>query len=305
MHLVENPYDSGRASGSRAKPLSILAPSFLAIALAGCLEDPGKKDKSIRFSEFPSAVSASPDNPAKVSGVVESGEGLDSIIVTLDDEDGRRLSRARVMHDGETRYRFNDFEFGFAASQCDGIYVATFTAYAGAESISKTVEITLLRARDCDAPPGTPLTAVSLSMGAQANARYGSSLDLDEPRVMLAAAARSAAGDVDLIYANSFADDTDKLWSPNTAKDNVSFMSGWSVYNTTSFLKVTGVAFNSVTTAEQLAALWKPAAAVTSSLAVTAGDMVVAKSNAGKLVLISIMSHIPGEAGIIEIKVAK
>jgi hypothetical protein len=142
-------------------------------------------------------------------------------------------------------------------------------------------------------------------MGAQENATLGSSIDLDVPKVLLASAAKTAAADVDLVYANSFADDADKLWSPKTANDNVDFMSGWSVYNTTRFHKVTGVTFASVNTASELAALWKPSIAINTSITVVPGDLIIAETDKGKIVLIDIVSQSAGETGSINIKVAK
>lgn len=282
-----------------------LAIAALAFALTGCLEEATEPEKGIEFSGFPSSVSATPASPAKVSGNITAGTALDSVVVTLTDANGASMARNKYATSGKTQYAVDGLEFSFNASACIGTYKAQFTAYAGTDSKSQSVDIALSGAKDCSGNPGTDLAVTSLVMGAQANPTLPSSIDLDVPRVLLSSAARAAAADVDLIYSNSFADDADMLWSPSSAKDNVTFMDNWSVYNTTQFHKVSGTTFVSVTTAEELAALWKPASAVTTNVAVEAGDLVIARTDKGALVLIQIVSQVPGEAGSINIKVAK
>lgn len=284
---------------------SALAIAVLAFALTSCLENPSQTDKGISFSGFPASVPATPSSPAKISGTIDAGKALDSVVVTVTDASGANMARTKYGASEKTQYTVNGLDFSFNASSCNGTYRAQFTAFAGTDSKSQSVDISLSGAKDCNTNPPAPLSVTSLSAGAQSNPTLGSSIDLDAPKVMLSSAARAAAASVDLVYANSFADDADMLWSPNTAKDNVDFMTGWSVYNTTQFHKVSGTTFAAVTTAEELAALWKPASAVTTSLAVVAGDLVIARSNAGKLVLIQIVSQVPGETGSINIKVAK
>jgi hypothetical protein len=284
--------------------MKIAAP-ILALALAGCLEDATEPDKGIEFSGFPSSASATPSSPASVSGTIEAGKGLDSVVVNLSDPDGNAAARNKLATSGKTSYQVDAMKFSFAASSCDGTYRADFVAYSGSESKTQSVNISLSGAKDCDAPPDPALSTTSLTMGAQENATLGSSIDLDVPKVLLASAAKTAAADVDLVYANSFADDADKLWSPKTANDNVDFMSGWSVYNTTRFHKVTGVTFASVNTASELAALWKPSIAINTSITVVPGDLIIAETDKGKIVLIDIVSQSAGETGSINIKVAK
>jgi len=282
-----------------------LASALLAFALTGCLETATQPDNGISFSGFPASVPATPSSPAKVSGTINAGKALDSVVVTVIDASGASMTRNKYGTSGKTQYTVDALDFSFSATACNGTYKAQFTAFAGTDSKSQSVDISLSGAKDCNGNTGTPLSAFNLSAGAQSNASLGSSIDLDAPKVMLASAARAASAEVDLVYANSFADDADMLWSPSSAKDNVTFMDNWSVYNTTQFHKVSGTSFDAVTTAEELAALWKPASAVTTGLAVVAGDLVIARSDKGKLVLIQIASQVPGETGSINMKVAK
>jgi len=282
-----------------------LAIAILAFALTGCLETATQPDKGISFSGFPASVPATPSSPAKISGTIDAGKALDSVVVTVTDAGGVSLSRNKYGTSGKTQYTVDALDFSFNPSSCNETYRAQFTAFAGTDSKSQSVDIPLSGAKDCSGNSGNLLTVTTLTAGAQSNPSLGSSIDLDAPKIMLASAARAASADVDLVYANSFADEADMLWSPSSAVDNVDFMTGWEVYNTTQFHKVTGTTFAAVTTAEELAALWKPASAVTTGLPVVAGNLVIAKSNTGKLVLIQIASQVPGETGSITIKVAK
>jgi hypothetical protein len=305
MKIERNKTVSGKPHPFGAFSRSLIAAPFLALALAGCLQDAAEPVKGIGFSGFPASVSATPSSPAKVSGTIEAGKGLDSVVVNLSDPDGNAAARNKLATSGKTSYQVDAMQFSFAASSCDGTYRADFVAYSGSESKTQSVDIALSGAKDCDVIPDPTLAITSLTMGAQENPTLGSSIDLDVPKVLLSSAARTAAADVDLVYANSFADDADKLWSPNTAKDNVDFMTGWSVYNSTRFHKVTGVTFASVNTAAELAALWKPSLAITTGIVVVPGDLVIAETDKGKLVLLDIVSQTAGETGSINIKVAK
>jgi hypothetical protein len=151
----------------------------------------------------------------------------------------------------------------------------------------------------------TTLTTTDLSVGADENPTLGSSIDLDVPRVMLASQASASAATVDLVYAYSFATDSDKLGSPLWARDNVTFTQSWSTHNDTKFYKLTATTFEDITTADDLAALWDESNAVATSVDVVAGDVVIAETDQGVLALIKIVSQDPGSTGKIEIKVAE
>jgi hypothetical protein len=60
-----------------------------------------------------------------------------------------------------------------------------------------------------------------------------------------------------------------------------------------------------VTTPAQLTALWDVSKATASSIDVVAGDVIIAKTNMGAIVLIKIVTQIPGATGRIDIKVAQ
>jgi hypothetical protein len=188
------------------------------------------------------------------------------------------------------------------------IAVIEVIAVTNGASGSVTVKVGKTRT-GVETPPVPELPAVltetSLSVGADQNATLGSSIDLDVPAVLLSTAARNSAAQVDLVYAHSSAFDSDKLGSPLWAKDNVTFVTGWAVYNETKFYKPAGTSYESVTTTDQLKNLWDVSKATASSIDVVANDVIIAKTDVGTIVLIKIVTQTPGAAGRIDIKVAK
>jgi PKD repeat protein len=187
------------------------------------------------------------------------------------------------------------------------IAVIEVTAVTNGLSGSVTIKVGRTRA-GVETPPvpelPATLTETSLSVGADENTTLGSSIDLDVPAVLLPTAARNSAAQVDLVYANSFATSSDKLGSPLWAQNNVSFVTGWAVYNDTKFYKAS-TSYESVTTQDQLKALWDVSKATASSIDVVANDVIIAKTDVGAIVLIKIVTQTPGATGRIDIKVAK
>lgn len=189
------------------------------------------------------------------------------------------------------------------------IAVIEVTAVTSGTSGSVTIKAGRTRV-GVETPPVPELPAIltetSLSVGADQNAALGSSIDLDVPAILLATAARNSAAQVDLVYAHSNAMSSDKLGSPWWAQqNNFSFVTGWAVYNQTKFYKPAGTSYESVTTPDQLISLWDVSKATASSIDVVAGDVIIAKTDAGTIVLIKIVTQTPGDAGRIDIKVAK
>ncbi len=299
------------------KSLATLASALVAGALCttGCLTqnvDSGSSvtpsGSSVTLSGFPSSVSATPGSPAVINGTVESGSALDSVVFEVLDPSGARMDRVRVLPGGKTSYAVKDQTYSFPATTCNGNYKARVTGYAGTASKSVEIPITLGGAQDCSNPPvATAVTVTSgLSMGSQNNATLGSSIDLDAPSVMLLATAKDNAAIVDLVYFNSFASSSDKLVSPSWAKDNWDLMTGWSVYNQTRFeMAPPNILFTDIKTTQQLAALWDASAVTSTSLEVLQGDILIAQTDKGKIVLIEILSQVAGDTGKIQIRVAK
>jgi hypothetical protein len=188
------------------------------------------------------------------------------------------------------------------------IAVIEATAVTNGASGSVTVKVGRTRA-GVETPPVPVVPAIlaetSLSVGADQNTALGSSIDLDVPAVLLSTAARNSAAQVDLVYAYSNAMSSDKLGSPMWGQGFVSFVTGWAVYNDTKFYKPAGTSYESVTTPDQLKALWDVSKATASSIDVVAGDVIIAKTDTGAIVLIKIETQTPGAEGKIDIKVAK
>lgn len=190
--------------------------------------------------------------------------------------------------------------------------IAVIEVLSLSNSISGTASLRVARTKAGIAPPPARfipevlVTSATLTVGADENAVYGSSIDLDEPKILLASAAKQAAETVDLVYVYTFATDEDVLGSPSWAHESdYAFVSGWSTYNTTRFYKVTGTAFDKITTKAELTKLWQETLAIDPSVPVATDDVVIAQTDKGALVLIRIVSHLPGDTGQIEIKVAK
>src|SRR3954465_13771270 len=85
---------------------SALAIAVLAFALTGCLEDATKPEtnpaKGITFSGFPGSLSATPSSSAKVTGTIDAGKALDSVVVGLTDAGGASVSRNNFPTSGKT-----------------------------------------------------------------------------------------------------------------------------------------------------------------------------------------------------------
>jgi hypothetical protein len=183
-------------------------------------------------------------------------------------------------------------------------------------SLSKTtngkISITIGRTAAHTVPAPTPyvskdlVVSATLVLGADENAVYGSSIDLDEPKVLLASAAKTAAAGIDLVYVYTFATDEDVLGTPSWAHaSGFTFVSGWSTCNTTKFYKLPGAVFETITTKAQLEALWQETLAIDPSVPVATNNVVIAKTDKGTLALMKIVSHVPGATGQIELKVAQ
>lgn len=190
--------------------------------------------------------------------------------------------------------------------------IAVFEVLELSNSADGSVSIRVARTEAGAATAPTPFVpeglviSEKLTVGADENTTYGSSIDLDVPKVMLAAEARNASAGVDLIYVYSFSADEDVLGTPAWGDESdFSFVSDWATYNDTKFYKTTETAFENVTTKAELEDLWQETLAIDPSVPVDTDDVVIAKTDQGTLALIKIVSHTPGETGQIEIKVAK
>lgn len=287
----------------------------LCMLLAGCLTDPadpGTEPTSgdVTLTGFSSSLTATPSQDALISGQAAATKGLDSLIIQEKGPSGVLLATGTVSVTGKTSFAVKDYPFSVPTPACNGAYSAVIMAYSGSKSATHTITINVSGGVTCsdgvnpDPVADNVSVTENLTLGAQKNA-LGSSINLDAPLVMKADVAAQNASKVDLVYLNSFATDTDKLGSPDWAKDNVTFMDGWSTYNKTRIHKVTGTTFAAVKTRAQLLALWNQAQSTTTGIDVKPGDLVIALTEQGAYALLEITSQVAGDAGNIKIKVAK
>ena len=116
---------------------------------------------------------------------------------------------------------------------------------------------------------GTPVTTSTVTLGSLSNATLGSSVDLDAnpPDVMLATDAKKSGSGVDLVGTYSSDLSAMRIFNPVYAKEssNISAFSSRVDPAATSFVKVSGTAFNAITTVEQIKPLYDAGTSVTSA----------------------------------------
>ena len=145
---------------------------------------------------------------------------------------------------------------------------------------------------------GDSLSVKTVTVGAQQNADYGSSLDIDNMTAYLVAEARTKSADIDLIYGVSTAIGAQPaVYSPDTAKYGVGGSNGFTFmqtgFNTTNntVIKLTTANFDAIDTKEKLDSLWFTASPTPNGrLNIAVGTTFMAKSNLNKTVLIKVNS---------------
>jgi hypothetical protein len=156
---------------------------------------------------------------------------------------------------------------------------------------------------------GVLVTTKNLKAGAQANATYGSSIDLDNFTAYTVTTAKTRTETIDIIFANSTSSTSSlAVYSPHAAKAGVDgsngfdFMqTGWTTANTTSMKTVAVSNINLITTKAQIDSLWSAGSAIPSGkLNVGAGTTFMAQSNEGLVVLVKVTEVETGNAGTAE-----
>jgi|WetSurMetagenome_2_1015567.scaffolds.fasta_scaffold70055_1 hypothetical protein len=182
-----------------------------------------------------------------------------------------------------------------------GTYKLKITASSGGITNSSTKEFTVTSV-------GTPVTVATVEAGANQNAILGSSIDLDEPKVMLMQASTDNLSTVDICYAYSDTDGKEKLFSPHHAKaSGYTFTTNWGTPNETKFYKtfLTPTQYNEITTKEQIQAEWSEPESAATSIDCAEDDVFIAKTDQGAIVLMLITSQTPEATGKIDLKIAK
>jgi len=152
------------------------------------------------------------------------------------------------------------------------------------------------------------ITTGTVTAGCSQNAIYGCSIDLDEPKAMLKAEADQNVSKIDICYAYSGLDSIEKLFSPHHAKVNgYSFAQNWADPNQTKFYKtnLNSAQFDAIKTKEEIVRQWTDPGVPATSVYCINGDVFIAKTEKGALILILITYLTPGPSGYMEMKVIK
>lgn len=175
-----------------------------------------------------------------------------------------------------------------------GTYKLVITASSGAITNTAQQSFTV------ETAVGVPVT---VTIGSYQNTTYGSSIDLDSGKVELAAQAEQSGSGVDLVMTYSSDYTAFRVMSPYYAANssNITAFANWVNPNQTPFAKV-NVSFDSVSTKEQIKALFDASQTTTGVLSCSEGDVLVVETDQGQYALVLINSFDPLTTGTATIK---
>lgn len=291
------------------KLVTLLFVGALIVMWNGCTEDGPLGGSTITITITSIGVVQVGGAAGEVVGEIESDAELTAVTMkVLDSADNDVSTNFTVSftsaYVGEKKVKLKDdmsTTITAKAGTAGGTYKLQITATAGSiEGIqSKTFTVT---------GGGTPVTTATIQAGANSNATIGSSIDLDEPKVMLTAEANQNVSKIDICYAYSGTDAVEKLFSPHHAKlSGYTFASAWANPNQIKFYKttLTPAQYNAITTKEQLALQWTDPGIAGTSIACAKDDVFIALTEQGAIVLMLITAQTAGAAGTIDMKIAK
>jgi hypothetical protein len=154
------------------------------------------------------------------------------------------------------------------------------------------------------------LTTRDLVAGAQSNANYGSSIDLDAFTAHTITEAKTMTGKIDLIFAYStaLAGGSSAIYSPDSAKYGINgstgfdFMQDFNNPNNT-VIKSVIVAASTIDTKRKLDSLWDVGSPVLNGrLTVATGTTFLARSDEDRVVLVHVTSVVVGANGSANLK---
>jgi hypothetical protein len=151
--------------------------------------------------------------------------------------------------------------FDVYPEDCNGTYKVRVFLYGNGRSRYKDVNVTVSEATDCS--PATPLLALGTLSG--------STMLSPESPITLTASVTVENVSVSSVTAVVLDSQENEALYP--------FVSGWSTYNDTKFYKLTRVDFESLSTRSEVEALWVEGQAVSTSVEVAVGDVLIARSN--------------------------
>jgi hypothetical protein len=225
---------------------------------------------------------------------VEQGGVVVSDKFFIDYFGGNQKTSINLQDDAQASIKAN-------AGTSGGTYTLKIVAKVNGKEFSGTVDFSV------SGNQGTPVTTGTVTIGSYDNPTTGSSVDLDNGTVMLAAAATAANSGVDIVGTYSASKGGLRIFTPVYAKNSsgITAFAGWVNPNNTLFHKVT-VDFNSITTKEQIQAKFD-ATLVPSDGALTCatGDVIVVKTDMNAYVLIQIGAFDATATGTATIKYGK
>ena len=174
-----------------------------------------------------------------------------------------------------------------------GAYTLKVTATVGSQTSSGT---TTIRVRG--------INGSTVTIGSYANASVGSSIDLDNGTVMLAAAAKLDGSGVDLVGTYSSARSTFRVFNPVYAasSSNISAFAGWvNPANTQIVLAPASTVWSEITTKAQIKAIYDAGTSTDNSDAAE-GDIFVVLTDESQYVAIQITSFDADVGGTADIK---
>lgn len=264
-------------------------------------------------------TTVSGDSYVYVDATVTANVEIEKINATVTTKDGADVPSSEIKVEkqtiptGEKKITIKqngDMEIKITVdpSACDGGYILTLEATAGSVSSSKEDTFTVSGAKDCSQPDETPLTESEISAGANKNTEYGSSIDIDAGKSMLASEAAGKVAVIDLCYAYSGVASVEKLGTAKWALDGgFDFAASWSAPPNIKFYKesMTAAEFAAIDTKEALEARWDATKATENNYTATEGDVFLVETTEGALAILRISSQVEGNAGSITMKVAK
>jgi hypothetical protein len=289
------------------KVLALLCVGLVTAFFAGCgtTSSTNPPGNSISFSNLAvTSVYALSSAFGTISGTMTGTSTITNYTLSAHDKRGSDVSASFLLSDTIVQQKVVDLKVDAQAKiyahsgTSPGKYYLIVTAMIGTQTFIDSVAFSVIGNLYTD------------SIVAGSN----QSIDLDGPAIFTDSTSAVNLSAIDLCYANSSgANDGvpagDYLFSPDQAQaSSYPFTNGWTgTPNSTAFYKLqnfTGADFDTVYSKAQVAALWTDPSGPTPQALCTQGDVFIARTDQGTIVLIHITAQTPGSAGTITLKIA-
>lgn len=280
----------------------------VSLSLIGCglLDLTESKSADISVS-VPSTLQK--DTRTGVTGEISAPDEIAAVEITVQTSSGTSVSKSQIEVEYPTISGVKSFKFK------DEVYIKVASS-AQAGDYKLVVSVTDINNSNTTlsfnftvggGSTGTQVVEGTFTLGEHDHPTVGSSVDLDNGQVMLAAAARAANSGVDIVYTYSSKVSSPVLMTPVYAKNESGIIAfaEWVNPNNTKFHKV-NVDYDDITTKEEIEALFDASKVVSDGrLKVSAGDVVVVKTDEGAYVLVEIETVSSDAEGTANFKYAK